>query len=241
MAKRLRNLALLGGLGAAAMMMGRKKDGAKDDVDTTADASAGQAKDRLGAAGLDRGDKDTTGDMSAGQAKDRLKDLEKVAPKKPRKAADDKPAARAPTRDEGRTASGLPREARGVAGSGDTGTETEAQYRARMEQLQKDQALGAVRPEEYLGPVKALRGLHNLAKMVTKGRGATEGATTGREVAETAAQARFLGRGPRQEMPARLSNQPPRLGMKKGGVVKSSASKRADGCAIRGKTRGRMV
>jgi len=237
MAKRLRNLALLGGLGAAAMMMGRKKDGAKDDVDTTADASAGQAKDRLGAAGLDRGDKDVTGDASAGQAKDRLKDLEKVAPK-PRKAAADKPAARAPTRDEGRTASGMPREARGVAGSGDTGTETEAEYRARMEQLQKDQGLKAVRPEEYLGPIKALRGLHNLAKM---GRGsAAEGATTGREVAETAAQARFLGRGPRQEMPARLSNQPPRLGMKKGGVV-SSASKRADGCAIRGKTRGRMV
>lgn len=29
--------------------------------------------------------------------------------------------------------------------------------------------------------------------------------------------------------------------MKKGGSVKSSASKRADGCAIRGKTRGKMV
>jgi hypothetical protein len=240
MGKRLRNLALLGGLGAAAMMMGRKKDGAKDDVDTTADASAGMAKDRLGAAGLDRGDKDTTGDMSAGQAKDRLKDLEKVAPK-PRKAATDKSAARAPTRDEGRTASGLPREARGVAGSGDTGTETEAQYRARMEQLQKDQALKGVHPEEYLGPAKALRGLHNLAKMVTKGRGATEAATTGREVAEKAAQARFLGRGPRQEMPARLSNEPPLLGAKRGGMIKSSASKRADGCATRGKTRGRMV
>lgn len=28
---------------------------------------------------------------------------------------------------------------------------------------------------------------------------------------------------------------------KKGGVVKSSASKRADGCAKRGKTRGKMV
>jgi hypothetical protein len=30
-------------------------------------------------------------------------------------------------------------------------------------------------------------------------------------------------------------------GMKKGGMVKSSASKRADGIAIRGKTKGRMV
>jgi hypothetical protein len=27
----------------------------------------------------------------------------------------------------------------------------------------------------------------------------------------------------------------------KGGMIKSSASKRADGCAIKGKTRGRMV
>jgi hypothetical protein len=30
-------------------------------------------------------------------------------------------------------------------------------------------------------------------------------------------------------------------GMKKGGQVKSSASKRADGCATKGKTRGKMV
>ena len=30
-------------------------------------------------------------------------------------------------------------------------------------------------------------------------------------------------------------------GMKSGGMVKSSASKRADGCAQRGKTKGRMV
>ena len=31
------------------------------------------------------------------------------------------------------------------------------------------------------------------------------------------------------------------IGMKKGGKVKSSASKRADGCAVRGKTRGKFV
>jgi hypothetical protein len=31
------------------------------------------------------------------------------------------------------------------------------------------------------------------------------------------------------------------LGKAKGGAIKSSASKRADGCAIRGKTKGRMV
>jgi heme oxygenase len=32
-----------------------------------------------------------------------------------------------------------------------------------------------------------------------------------------------------------------RMGLKKGGMVKSSASKRADGIAIKGKTKGRMV
>jgi hypothetical protein len=31
------------------------------------------------------------------------------------------------------------------------------------------------------------------------------------------------------------------LGRKKGGAIKSSASKRADGCATKGKTKGRMV
>jgi hypothetical protein len=32
-----------------------------------------------------------------------------------------------------------------------------------------------------------------------------------------------------------------KIKMKKGGMVKSSASKRADGVAVKGKTRGRMV
>ncbi len=42
-----------------------------------------------------------------------------------------------------------------------------------------------------------------------------------------------------QEQPA-AQEQPTTQGMKKGGVV-GSASKRADGCAQRGKTKGRMV
>jgi hypothetical protein len=36
-------------------------------------------------------------------------------------------------------------------------------------------------------------------------------------------------------------NPQPLVTRKKGGMVKSSASKRADGCAQRGKTRGRIV
>lgn len=244
MGKKLRNLALLGGLGAAAYAMGRKKDDSKKDVDTTADASAGKAKDRLGGAGFDRGDKDTAGDMSAGQAKDRLKDLEKAAPVKKAKKADDKPAAKAPTREEGRTASGLPREARGVAGAADTGPETAEQNKARMDQLQKDQALKTVNPEMYLGPGRLLGGVNAAAKalaarMAKKGSD-TAKTSTSRDIVPAGAgpTPRFLGRGPRQEMPPQLGNV---VGAKKGGMIKSSASKRGDGIALRGKTRGRMV
>jgi hypothetical protein len=50
-------------------------------------------------------------------------------------------------------------------------------------------------------------------------------------------------------MTPKLGREPLKLGMKKGGSVKkmasggkvSSASKRADGCAMRGKTKGRMI
>lgn len=46
-----------------------------------------------------------------------------------------------------------------------------------------------------------------------------------------------------EEQQRKASERPPVLGgkrMRSGGMV-SSASKRADGCAIRGKTRGKMV
>jgi hypothetical protein len=39
-------------------------------------------------------------------------------------------------------------------------------------------------------------------------------------------------------MPPQLGNV---VGAKKGGMIKSSASKRGDGIAMKGKTRGRMV
>jgi hypothetical protein len=208
MGKKLRNLALLGGLGAAAYMMGSKKDDSKKDVDTTADASAGQAKDRLGGAGFDRGDKDTTGDMSAGQAKDRLKDLN-VAPVKKAKKTDTKPAAvtKAPTRtvnkkEEGRTASGLPREARGV-GPG------------RPKDVSTAGAIQAA--NQGIPPTPA---------------GSTNIPTTRSPTSPAGAS----GRDPsRYGKPVRLDE------LKKGGMVKSSASKRGDGIAVKGKTRGRMV
>ena len=183
--KNLGKLALLGGaaLLASRMMGGKDKEG-KKDMDTTADASAGMARDRLGGIGLDRGDMDTSGDASAGMARDRLADLEGAGVRAPTRAAR---ASAAPVSsraaevpppmsqtEEGAMASGMPREARGVG-------RTPPSF----------SSLGGMTMREKMA---AMRG----------------------------------------------------QGMKKGGSVKakpkmSSASKRADGCAMKGKTRGRMI
>jgi hypothetical protein len=177
--------ALLGGaaLLASRMMKGKGDKEGKKDTDTTADASAGMAKDRLGGIGLDRGDMDTSGDASAGMARDRLADLERAGAttRTPTRTAAPTRAAVSPRAsevpppmsrtEEGAMASGLPREARGVRTAGSAGRD----------------------PSRYGKPVT-------------------------------------------------LSE----LGLKKGGSVKakpkmSSASKRADGCAMKGKTRGKMI
>jgi len=54
-----------------------------------------------------------------------------------------------------------------------------------------------------------------------------------------------LKSGTLQNAPKTMASMPQHvtkaMGMKKGGSVKSSASKRGDGCAQRGKTKGRMV
>ena len=47
--------------------------------------------------------------------------------------------------------------------------------------------------------------------------------------------------GPMKIAPKMMAPKKKPDGMKKGGMVRSSASKRADGCAQRGKTRGKMV
>jgi len=50
-----------------------------------------------------------------------------------------------------------------------------------------------------------------------------------------------FGQGNAMAQMSGLSNLLQGKPMKKGGVVKSSASKRADGCASKGKTKGRFV
>jgi hypothetical protein len=239
MGKKLRNLALLGGLGAAAYMMGSKKGESKTESKEDRERDA---RERF-----------VSGPLRATESKeDRERDAREKAISgdvKPRKAndkkkADAKPAAvtKAPTRtvtkkEEGETASGLPREARG-------GGPDAEKYRDKMAKLEGDQALKPVNPEMYLGPGRLLGGLNTMAKglaarMAKKGSD-TAKTSTSRDIVPAGAgpTARFLGRGPRQEMPPQLGNV---VGAKKGGMIKSSASKRGDGIALRGKTRGRMV
>ncbi len=178
------------GLGAAALSGMFDKKGKKDEdsKDTTADASAGMAKDRLGAAGLDMGDKDTTSDMSSGMAKDRLADLEK-AKTRARKGSEE--SAKAPVRQA---------PARKPANISDASVPTAAN-RTGVNENARDMILARNKEET---------GAQRIARKQEAGRDKMVGAYRSA------------------------------FGFKKGGSV-SSASKRADGCAVKGKTKGRMV
>jgi len=102
--------------------------------------------------------------------------------------------------------------------------ETPEEYKARMEDLSKKQALENVSPEDYFpNPVGLVK---NLVKRGLK--------------TYTPDAMKLLTREP-----LKLGREMPKLTMKKGGSVKKmasggkvkSASSRADGCAVRGKTR----
>ena len=110
--------------------------------------------------------------------------------------------------------------------------ETPQEYKDRMKKLIAKQGLERVEPEAIIpGP----RMVANLLK----------------------SGAKFLGKDKLREysmdeferMTPKLGREALKLGMKKGGSVKkmanggkvSSASKRGDGCAVRGKTKGRMI
>jgi hypothetical protein len=175
MAKGLKTLAALGGLGAAAYMMGKKKG--EEDMETTGDASAGMAKDRL--ADLEK--RQSSASKTAGKAmmsgtKDTAKDTAKVTPpvRKP-KASEDTGSVRTPGRD-------MPKASQLRPGA---------------------KAVAEKNPGDF-------------DRMMDERR-ATRGASD------------------------RSASIGDIIGAKKGGMIKSSASKRADGCAVKGKTRGRMV
>ena len=196
MGKKLRNLALLGGLGAAAYMMGSKKGESKTESKEDRERDA---REKF----ISRSSKTTE------SKEDTERDAREKAVSgavKPRKA-DAEPAAvtksKTPTREEGRTASGLPREARGV-GPG------------RPKDVSTAGAIQAA--NQGIPPTPA---------------GSTNIPTTRSPTSPAGAS----GRDPsRYGKPVRLDEL-----FKKGGSVKSSASKRADGIAKKGKTKGRIV
>jgi type IV secretory pathway VirB10-like protein len=102
----------------------------------------------------------------------------------------------------------------------------------RMAELEKKQALINVSPEDYIPGVGMVKGV--LKKGLTR---------LMKPRMKTYSPAEF------EAMTPKLGRENLKLGMKKGGSVKkmasggkvSSASKRADGCAVKGKTRGRIV
>jgi len=110
--------------------------------------------------------------------------------------------------------------------------ETAAENKARMEGLVKKQALENVSPEDYVTPGGILKGMFK--RIAGKG---LKSYTT-KEIADMTPK--MIGRES-----LKLGKEPLKIGMKKGGAVKKmssggkvkSASSRADGCAIRGKTR----
>ena len=107
-----------------------------------------------------------------------------------------------------------------------------AEEKARVDKMIKKQELGRVEPEGFIpGP----RMIANLLK---------SGANLlGKKKLREYSMDEF------EKMTPKLGREPAKLPMKKGGAVKkmasggkvSSASKRGDGCAIRGKTKGRMM
>ena len=104
------------------------------------------------------------------------------------------------------------------------------------EQMQK---AGFDNLRDYLNAKQGLKRRDNFASEAQKtafaagSRGSQTEGTAGEAAAREAEQER--------RKKAAISSARPRGGMKAGGMVKSSASKRADGCAVKGKTRGKMV
>ena len=209
MSKKLRNLALLGGLGAAAALAMRGKGKDEESKDTTGDASAGLAKDRLS----DFRGKSGEADRDIGASVKRA-----TAP-----AAKPAAPAAAPAQ---RTTSTQDADAKKAAKYADQyNRDRAASLQAdKLKRLEKEQALGRVTPEEYIGPGGALKMMSNVARGMA-----------GRNSLRTISQPALTNEA------RKLTNEPLKLtNMKKGGMV-GSASRRADGIAMRGKTKGRMV
>lgn len=120
----------------------------------------------------------------------------------------------------------------------------EKQRQARMA---KEQALETVSPESYLIGGPSLRALKGAAEALAAKQGVK---AMGKRIEPHLGEMKDITPRPAQlrNEPLKIGREPLKLGMKKGGAVKkyssggsaTSASKRADGIAQRGKTRGRI-
>lgn len=186
MSKKLRNLALLGGLGAAAMMMGRKKD---DEAGTSKEDKERDAREEAVSGPL----KDTKSDKASKaigrdlMKKDTKKTTTPTVTPPVRKAPTDSGSVRTPGRD---MPSALRPGAKAVAES------SPGEFDRMMAEKKREAERDAARRASMRGS----------------------------DIDEDSG-----GIGERI------------IGAKKGGMVKSSASKRADGIAMKGKTKGRFV
>jgi hypothetical protein len=220
MAKGLKTLAALGGLGAAAYLagkMGGKKD---EDVDTTADASAGMAKTRLG---KDESNYDELANMDRTKAARQGKASKEYGKSMTKKAAPKAASAAAPTR------------------KANAATSAASVPTPSIDLRRPSSAPSALRPgakavvENTPGEFDRMMAQKKLD--AEKDRLFKEGMRRRAETSEIDEDSGGIGE--------RI------IGAKRGGKIKAKkyvgggsvggASKRADGCAMRGKTKGRMV
>jgi hypothetical protein len=107
----------------------------------------------------------------------------------------------------------------------------------RRSRMEREQALETSSPETALIGGPSLRAVHGAAKALAAKEGAKNLARriepSFSAMKDITPRAKQIGKEP-----LKIGREPLKLGMKKGGVV--SASKRADGIAQRGKTRGRI-
>lgn len=197
MSKKLRNLALLGGLGAAAAMAMRGKGKEEESKDTTGDASAGMAKDRLS----DFRGKSGEADKDVGAAVKRAT----ASAAKPAAPAAKSAAPAAPARSS-------------MTGgkSGDADKDINIPDRAKSPATTRQGRRIAEMSETFSNPA----GSPDTKPRVIGSYG------------DAARSATTLGFS--------TPNRVERRGYKSGGSV-GSASKRADGIATKGKTKGRMI
>jgi hypothetical protein len=120
-------------------------------------------------------------------------------------------------------------------------TETAEENKERMEGLTKKQALEKVEPENYVPGPGMLKGMiKSVARAGEKEVARTVTTKAGKDVPVKQSKPDFSGEAKEgmgiKSVKNKSGKEIPVTRMKSGGSV-SSASKRADGCAIRGKTR----